>query len=79
MKDQFHVLFDFTKKFEESNIYYSIKKNREDAVSIEAVVPGQRWEIDFLINGEIEIEIFRSDGKIFGKEKMAELLNNFSE
>lgn len=27
-------------------------------------VPGQRWEIEFMLDGRIDIEVFYSDGKI---------------
>lgn len=46
----------------------------DGAVMIEVAVPGERWEIDILANGEIEVERFRAgegvhdfDGKALGE------------
>jgi len=35
-------------------------------------VPGQRWEIEFLGNGSVEVERFISNGEICGEEALAE-------
>jgi len=32
---------------------------------IEVTVPGQRWEIEFLEDGTVDIEKFISDGKMY--------------
>ncbi len=42
-------------------------------------VPGERWEIEFSKNGDIEVEIFRCDGTIFDESILKELFNKFSE
>jgi len=40
---------------------------------VEVTLPGERWEVEFFDDREPEIEVFRSDGSIFGPEKLAEL------
>lgn len=40
---------------------------------VEVVIPGERWEVEFFDDREPEIEIFCSDGTIFGPEKLQEL------
>jgi hypothetical protein len=47
---------------------------RDDAIAIEVTVPGERWEIEWLESGDIEIEIFRSSGEIFDDQALSELL-----
>ena len=37
---------------------------RDDAILVDVVVPGQRWEIEFLLDEEPAVEVFKSDGKI---------------
>jgi hypothetical protein len=37
---------------------------------ITVAVPGERWEIEFLDDGSIEIERFISNGKIFGERAL---------
>ena len=62
-----------------TKIAHSIHSYREDAVSIIAYVPGERWEIDFLVDGSVEVEVFASDGGIHGMERLADLFARFSE
>ena len=40
---------------------------------VQVALPGERWEIEFFDAREPEVEVFRSDGSIFGPEKLAEL------
>ena len=42
-------------------------------------VPGERWEIEFLADGSIEVERFISDGGIYGEEALNELFANYSD
>lgn len=56
-------LLDFLNKLEENHIYYRLNKVR-DAILVEIAVPGARWEVEFLRNGDFEIEKFISEGEI---------------
>ena len=56
-------LLDFLNKLEEHQIYYRLNKVR-DAIIVEIAIPGQRWEVEFLRDGSIEVEKFISTGVI---------------
>lgn len=66
----------------EAGIYFSAdemlmrKVMVEGAVMIEVAVPGERWEIDVLASGEIEVERFRSEAGVhdFDAEALRRLL-----
>lgn len=60
------------------NIYYKLNKVR-DSIMVEVAVPGQRWEIEFMSNGSIEIEKFLSDGEIYGYSEIKKMFEDFSE
>ncbi len=60
-------------------ICYTLAHNQEDAITIQVVVPGQRWEIDFYVNGTIDIEIFKSDGAIRDISALETLFRDFSD
>lgn len=47
-------------KLEEAQIDHSLVIYRDDAISIAANVPGEKWEIDIREDGEIDFEIFKS-------------------
>lgn len=63
--------------FKKHKIYHKIENVRDEAIMIEIVVPGERWEVEFLEDGSIEVEIFHSDGKMFGREKITALLKQY--
>ncbi|NLD46083.1 MAG: hypothetical protein GX660_02635, partial [Clostridiaceae bacterium] len=55
-------LNSFLNKLDECKIYYKINKIRNESIMVEVTVPGQRWEVEFMDDGTIEIEKFISDG-----------------
>lgn len=72
-------IIEFLNRLEENKIFYSISKIRNESILIEVAVPGERWEIEFMENGEIEIEKFISDGTIFNEDELEILFKKFSD
>ena len=66
-------------KLEIANISFKLDKYLGDAVSIIITVPGERWEVDIDRNGDVQLEVFRSDGEIFDASKFAEVFCRFSD
>lgn len=58
-------LLDFLNKLEENQIYYRLNKVR-DAIMVEVAIPGERWEVEFLRDGSIEVEKFSTTAEIKG-------------
>lgn len=75
--DYFNRLIKFLDELEQNKIYYDIKKIR-DGLLVEIVVPGERWEVEYLSNGEIIIEKFKSDGNIFFEDELRKLIEKYS-
>ena len=42
-------------------------------------VPGERWEVEFLADGSVEVERFISDDKIFGEDILSELFKKYTD
>lgn len=76
--DNLNNLIQFLNKLEASKIYYNLSKIR-DSILVSVVVPGERWEIEFMVNGDIEIEKFVSNGEIHDKLLLDELFKKFSD
>ncbi|MEM5014627.1 hypothetical protein WKH57_28365 [Niallia taxi] len=72
-------LIDFLNKLELRNIFYKLNKVRDDAIMIEIAVPGQRWEVEFMKDGTVEIEKFISDGEFFDGKEIETLFKDFSD
>ena len=67
-------LLKFLAFLEDKEIYYRLNKVSENLM-VEIAVPGQRWEVEFLPSGEVQVEKFISQGQILGENALAELAN----
>lgn len=72
-------LFSFLNKLEGKNIYYQLNKMRDDAIMIEVVVPGQRWEVEFLDDGTVDVEKFISDQDFYDESDLDVLFKEFCD
>lgn len=75
----FRKLTTFLKQLEQAHIHYTLASHREDAIMVLVTVPGERWEIEFLEDGSIEVERFLSSGEICGEEALHELLTKYAD
>ena len=81
-KDTFRQILELLRQLQEARIAYSLKQARDDALMIEARVPGQRWEIEFVDYGDevqVEVERYLSNGQIDDESALAELFAKFSD
>lgn len=69
----------FLNKLEDSNIFYKLDKVRNEAIMVEVVVSGQRWEVEFMEGGTVEIEKFISDGDFYDVKEIETLFKDFSD
>ena len=75
----FRKLTTFLKQLEQAHIHYTLASQRDDAIMVLVTVPGERWEIEFLEDGSIEVERFLSSGEICGEEALHELLTRYAD
>jgi hypothetical protein len=75
----FSKLMVFLDNLEQANISYTLARYRDEALMVCVTVPGERWEIEFLSDGSIEVERFMSDGEIYGEEVLNELFAVYSD
>ena len=66
-------------KLEENSIFYKLNKVRNEAIMVEVAVPGQRWEIEFLEDGTVDIEKFISDKDMYDVNELETLFKEFSD
>ena len=76
--DKLNQLIAFLERLERVKLYYRLNKIR-DSILVEIAVPGERWEVEFMADGEIVIEKFISDGTIFGESEIDILFRDFSD
>jgi hypothetical protein len=75
----FRKLTTLLKKPEQAHIHYTLASHRKDAIMVLVTVPGERWEIEFLGDGSVEVERFLSNGEICGEEVLHELLSKYAD
>jgi hypothetical protein len=78
-RDIFGNLMAFLDNLEQANINYTLARYRDEAIMVNVAVPGERWEIEFLIDGSVEVERFVSDGDIYDQEVLKELFAKYSD
>ena len=62
-----------------ADLHYALSSVREKAVMVSVTIPGEHWEIEFMANGEVEVEVFKSDGEIHDDSMIDELLRRHAE
>ena len=75
----YNKLLEFLQELEQRKISYSLEHNRYNAVMVLISVPGERWEVEFLDDGSVEVERYKSDGKIYGEDVLNELFSKHSD
>ena len=75
----FNKLNAFLNDLEQKEISYTLAHNRDESIMVIAATPGERWEIEFLDDGSVEIERFISNGQIYGDEVLSELFARYEE
>src|SRR5262245_26514539 len=78
-KNQFSRLLAFLERLDQAKVPYQMRHSRDDAVMVIAFAPGQYWEIEFLEDGEIEIERYRSNGHIDDESVLEELFTLWAD
>ena len=63
-------LLEFLSLLEEEGIHYYLEHNRDDFLMVHVAIPGERWEVEFSANGEVEIEIFKNSEGVFTDKKL---------
>jgi hypothetical protein len=77
--DVFNKLTAFLGELEQKKISYTLAHNRDEAIMVIVAAPGERWEIEFLSDGSVEIEKFISSGAIYGENILGDLFARYAD
>jgi hypothetical protein len=78
-QDRFDKLLAFLRRLEDAKVSHQLANYREEAISVIIRSPGEFWEVDFLEDGGVDIERFRSNGHIDDESALAELFAQCSD
>ena len=79
MKAAESKLFEFIDRLRAKKIAFSLTSVREGTIMVQIAVPGERWEVEFFANGDVEVEKFCSSGEITGETAIKELFERFAD
>ena len=77
-RNAFEKLTSFLTDLERHEISYTLAHNRDEAIMVNVAFPGERWEVEFLDDGSVEVERFVSNGQISGDEMLSQLFARYS-
>ncbi|HEV2577484.1 MAG TPA: hypothetical protein VGU25_09765 [Acidobacteriaceae bacterium] len=74
-----HKLTSFLERLRDAKIHYRLSDHRPETVMVEIAAPGERWEVEFFVDGHVEVEIFKVDGFMRDEGALGELFARFSD
>lgn len=72
-------LAELLNDLDRERIGYRLRHDREESIAVDVALPGERWEIEFLVDGSIEIERFVSAGIIYDESLIPELFRRYAD
>ncbi len=70
----FGRLLDFLNRLDLAHVFYVLGHTRPDSVMVDISLPGWRWEVEFTVNGSVEIERFKSVAGVENDPQLLEAL-----
>ncbi len=70
----FSALLDFLDRLKAARIHFDLGYHTLRAVMVQIAVPGARWEVEFLEDGDVRVEVFASRGDVERVDSPDELL-----
>lgn len=75
----FNKFVAFLEELEQQEISYTLAHHREEAIMVLIAMPGERWEVEFMSDGSVEVEKFVSTGEIFDAKSLDELFARYAD
>ena len=68
-------LLEFLARLEQQKIHFNLKHIRPESIMVSIDVPGEKWDVEFMEDGQIEVERFISNGQITGEGSLDTLFS----
>ncbi len=77
--NMFQKLIDFLNRLDEAGLTYTLEHNRDDTIMVVVSRDNERWEVEYAVNGDVDVEVFYSDEDDLEDEEAIERLFDDSE
>jgi len=58
-------LTDLLDRLDAAEIQYTLSSVSEGSIVVGIDVPGEHWKVEFMDDGDIDVEIYKGDGQVF--------------
>jgi hypothetical protein len=72
-------LTDLLDRLDAAEIRYTLSSVNEGSIMVGVDVPGEHWNVEFMDDGDIEVEIFKGDGQIFDYSVIEDLFEIYED
>ena len=72
-------LTDFLDRLDAAQLHYTLTSVTEGAITVAIAAEQERWEVEFASDGEIEVQIFATDGDVHDFSLVEELFARHGE
>lgn len=69
-------LTDLLDRLDAAEIQYTLASVSEGAIEVGIDVPGEHWKVEFMDDGDIEVEIYKGDGQVFDYSIVEDLFDD---
>jgi hypothetical protein len=70
----FGRLLDLLNRLDAAQIFYRLDHDRPDSVMVDVSLPGWRWEVEFMADGSVDVERYRSVAGVENDPALVELI-----
>ncbi len=56
----------FLDRLDAADLHYTLSSVREGALTVGITTGDEHWQVEFLDDGDVEVELFRSEGEVQG-------------
>jgi len=70
----FSKMIAFLQRLDDAKIAYHVQHGCYDSIRVTLNVPGTRWEVDFMEDGDVYVERFVSDGEILEESVLEDVI-----
>ncbi len=74
--NSFQKLLNFLNRLDDASLPYTFEHNSDETLMVLVSIEGERWEVEFFANGEVQVEVFYSvseEGDLEGEEALDRL------
>lgn len=73
-----NALLGFLEDLRRTGLRFRMERSRDQSVMVPFAIPGCYWEVEFFADDHVEVERFRSTGKIEDADTLDRLLAEYA-